>query len=220
MAAPASTVQVYVCDYNGIAQLVEVPVGTTLMKLVRVALQEPGFKEGDFLGFEDRNLAQDQLVTAADATRWTAEKPLKLKYKVRTRNQNNIRAMDVLTSYVLWIERRFVCDLVNNVETELEEKSFKVHYQAYWMDHWCCEYWLHDLDVVSSAVVIAVVVVWDGSSSDVPLINKKVWQPKCYRARVCPSARYERLNQKKTAQATNGASFDVGSYLKRLFSVP
>ncbi|KAG1689158.1 hypothetical protein DVH05_002796 [Phytophthora capsici] len=94
MAPPASTVQVYVCDFNGIAQLVEVPVGTTLMKLVRVALQEPGFKEGDFLGFEDRNLAQDQLVTAADATRWTAEKPLELKYKVRTRKQNNIRAMD------------------------------------------------------------------------------------------------------------------------------
>ncbi|KAG1684593.1 hypothetical protein DVH05_002809 [Phytophthora capsici] len=81
MAAPASTVQVYVCDYNGIAQLVKVPVGTMLIELVHAAFKSPTFKEGAFLGFEDRNLAQDQLVTAADATRWTADKPLKLKYK-------------------------------------------------------------------------------------------------------------------------------------------
>ncbi|KAG1694395.1 hypothetical protein DVH05_021475 [Phytophthora capsici] len=81
MAAPASTVQVYVCDYNGIAQLVEVPVGTTLKELVRAAFHDPSFTTGAFLGFEDGNLAQDQLLTAADATKWTADQPLKLKYK-------------------------------------------------------------------------------------------------------------------------------------------
>ncbi|KAG1689159.1 hypothetical protein DVH05_002797 [Phytophthora capsici] len=102
MAAPASTVQVYVCDYNGIAQLVEVPIGTTLKELVRAAFHDPSFTTGAFLGFEDKNLAQGQLVTAADATRWTAEKPLKLKYK-----------------------GRFVSDLVNDVESESEAKNLK-----------------------------------------------------------------------------------------------
>ncbi|KAG1694389.1 hypothetical protein DVH05_021469 [Phytophthora capsici] len=81
MAAPASTVQVYVCDYNGIAQLVEVPVGTTLKKLVDAAFESPTFERGSFRGFEDDKLAQHRLVTAADADRWTADKPLKLKYK-------------------------------------------------------------------------------------------------------------------------------------------
>ncbi|KAG1684591.1 hypothetical protein DVH05_021461 [Phytophthora capsici] len=81
MAAPASTVQVYVCDYDGIARLIKVPVGITLIELVDAAFNRPTFEKGRFRGFEDGNLVQHQLVTAADATRWTAEKPLKLKYK-------------------------------------------------------------------------------------------------------------------------------------------
>ncbi|KAG1694390.1 hypothetical protein DVH05_021470 [Phytophthora capsici] len=112
MAAPASTVQVYVCDYNGIARLVEVPVGTRLIELVDAAFESPTFTTGAFLGFEDGNLLQDQLVTAADAGRWTADEPLKLKYKVRT-----FCVIEDLQ------ERRFVSGLVNDVETELEEKD-------------------------------------------------------------------------------------------------
>ncbi|KAG1697780.1 hypothetical protein DVH05_015735 [Phytophthora capsici] len=78
-AAP-STVQVYVCDYNDIAQLVEVPVGTTLKTLVDAAFESPTFERGSVLGFEDK-LAQHRLVEETDATRWTADTPLKLKYK-------------------------------------------------------------------------------------------------------------------------------------------
>lgn len=77
----AGMVQVYVCDYDGIAQLVEVPVGTTLSELVTKAFNDPKFKKGGFRGFEDDYLLQHQLVTAADAGKWTAENPLRLKYK-------------------------------------------------------------------------------------------------------------------------------------------
>ncbi|KAE9033174.1 hypothetical protein PR003_g9103 [Phytophthora rubi] len=77
----ASTVQVHVCDYNGIAQPVEVAVGTTLSEVVDAAFQKPVFTTGGFLGFENGNLSMAQRVTAADATTWTADKPLKLKYK-------------------------------------------------------------------------------------------------------------------------------------------
>ncbi|TMW67439.1 hypothetical protein Poli38472_011059 [Pythium oligandrum] len=79
--APASIVQVYVCDYYGIASPVEVPAGTTLYGLVCAAYEKPVFTKAAFLGFEDGNLSMVQSVTAADATRWMADKPLRLKYK-------------------------------------------------------------------------------------------------------------------------------------------
>ncbi|GMF23704.1 unnamed protein product [Phytophthora lilii] len=93
--ATASTVQVFVCDYNGIAWPVKVPVGTTLSEMVRAAFEDPVFKRGEFLGFEDGNLSMLRPVTAADATKWTAANPLRLKYKVRTSNQISIGAMQV-----------------------------------------------------------------------------------------------------------------------------
>ncbi|KAL7682334.1 hypothetical protein Plhal304r1_c050g0133111 [Plasmopara halstedii] len=71
----------YVCDYKGIARPVAVPVGTTLIEFVDAAFQKPTFIKGVFLGFEDENLSMTQPVTSADATRWTADSPLKLKYE-------------------------------------------------------------------------------------------------------------------------------------------
>ncbi|KAL7994199.1 hypothetical protein Plhal703r1_c56g0162321 [Plasmopara halstedii] len=44
----------------------------------------PNLEKGIFLGFEYSNLRMIYAVTAANATRWTADEPLRLKYKVRT----------------------------------------------------------------------------------------------------------------------------------------
>ncbi|CEG45263.1 uncharacterized protein PHALS_01572 [Plasmopara halstedii] len=78
---PENTVEVFVADFNGVALLLKVPVGTTMTDLVDAAYEMPSFKKGDFLGFEDVNSRLNHPVTAADARRWTADKPLRLKYK-------------------------------------------------------------------------------------------------------------------------------------------
>ncbi|KAL7690556.1 hypothetical protein Plhal304r1_c012g0047921 [Plasmopara halstedii] len=78
---PENIVEVFVADYNGLALPVYVPVGTNLVDLLDAAFERPTFGKGSFLGFEDVNLRLDDPVTAADATRWTADEPLRLKFK-------------------------------------------------------------------------------------------------------------------------------------------
>ncbi|KAL7690554.1 hypothetical protein Plhal304r1_c012g0047891 [Plasmopara halstedii] len=78
---PENTVEVFVADFNGVALPVMVPVGTTMTDVVDAAYKMSSFKKGDFLGFKYVNLRLDDPVTAADATRWTANEPLRLKFK-------------------------------------------------------------------------------------------------------------------------------------------
>ncbi|CEG42983.1 uncharacterized protein PHALS_13213 [Plasmopara halstedii] len=78
---PENTVTVHVRDYNGIAQPVVVPVGSTLSELLNAAFRKASFGRGAILGLEDDNLQLYQCVTAVDATRWTADQPLQVKYK-------------------------------------------------------------------------------------------------------------------------------------------
>ena len=80
-ASAKSTVKVYVCDYNGTAMPVKVPVGATLIDVVNAALEMPSFAKGVFLGFENGALAMDAPVTGE----WTADNPLKVKYKVKSK---------------------------------------------------------------------------------------------------------------------------------------
>jgi hypothetical protein len=88
--APANMVQVYVCDYNGFAWTVKVTKGVTMSELVNTAIQNRAFETRGVIGFEDGTLTVDRLVTTADAARWTAANPLRLKYKVRTSNHTSI----------------------------------------------------------------------------------------------------------------------------------
>ncbi|KAL7688994.1 hypothetical protein Plhal304r1_c017g0061771 [Plasmopara halstedii] len=59
-------------------------VGTNLGDLLNAASEKPSvfYEKGSLLGFEDENLQLDHPVTAADARRWTADEPLRLKFKV------------------------------------------------------------------------------------------------------------------------------------------
>ncbi|KAL7690559.1 hypothetical protein Plhal304r1_c012g0047951 [Plasmopara halstedii] len=84
---PENTVEVFVADFNGVALPVMVPVETKLVDLLDAAFKRPTFES--FLGFEDVNLRLDDPVTAADATRWTADEPLRLKFK-RPRYTNEV----------------------------------------------------------------------------------------------------------------------------------
>ncbi|KAL7680318.1 hypothetical protein Plhal304r1_c067g0155481 [Plasmopara halstedii] len=54
-----------------------------MMDVVKAAYGMPSlfFEKGSLLGFEDENLRFDHPVTAADARRWTADEPLRLKFK-------------------------------------------------------------------------------------------------------------------------------------------
>jgi hypothetical protein len=95
---PANLVQVYVCDCNGLAWEVQVPKGVTVSELVKTAIRDRAFETRGVIGFEDGTLTVDRLVTPADAARWTAANPLRLKYKVRTTNQTSMTGSAMVLS--------------------------------------------------------------------------------------------------------------------------